>query len=276
MSHHQRIDWSDNDPAEIFVHTRYDEMKGAFRRSERDATPFLERYERAKKQHDMVAAVDIVENNVNDQALDRVVDALITTDKPACIVYPNPEYDAGNTVSATSPPTNAIPAAFAAYIASQLGGEVDQDICQIARPGRTKLTIIQRFLWQPSFAGPVRKDVAYVLTDDVCSKGGTLAALRHHIVSNGGTVVAVTTLANTDGCHVPFPIAPDTYRVLNGAYGPELDVLFLEEVGHATRCLTELEGQGLALWHQQNCLGSGITPIQRLRDRFAKAKEKGS
>lgn len=272
---HLRLPWRATDPSHVLVHAKWRELQGTFQRSIREAAPHVELYERAKHRFDMPAAVELVEKHVKNQSVDDLVDNLILTGKPARIVYPNPEFDAGSEVNVNDSPTNAIPAAFAAYLAVQLGCDVDDKICQISRPGRTKLSIVQRFVWQPAFDGDVSPDVAYILADDVCSKGGTLAALRNHIVGKGGTVIAVTSLASRDGCHVPFPIASTTEAVLKQSYGSDLDDLFMKEVGHATKCLTELEGQGLAEWYRQNCLGARISPIQRLRDRFAKVKEKG-
>jgi hypothetical protein len=193
---------------------------------------------------------------------------------PALVVFPHPEFDSGDPVDpGAERPKNALPFAFANYMAEDLGCDVDEAIIEVNRPGRTELGLFPRLLWQPRFEGEVRRDRAYILVDDVVTLGGTLAALRSYIVAGGGTVIAASALANTYGRHQKFGIADDTVRVLKSKYGTEFDDLLKEEVGHDSKSLTEVEGQALSDWHDDECrdCGPGDRALQRLRDRFSKA-----
>lgn len=254
-------------------------MKGSFRRSERDAKPLLAQYERAKTAFDMPAAVDIVSRVANPRTLDLIVDRLIETNLPPIIVVPHPEYDSGEPDDPGADlPRNALPFAYSAYLAADFGCEVDEAIFEINRPGRTKLSLFPRFLWQPAFAGSVRADRAYILADDVCTLGGTLAMLRSYIVEHGGTVIAATALANASGENQDFKIAEGTLRVLKSQFSDAIQDLLIEEVGHGCECLTETEGQALVRWGEEQCsdCGTGASSLQRLRTRLAQAAEKAS
>jgi hypothetical protein len=209
--------------------------------------------------------------------LDLIADRLIAAGKPALIVVPHPEYDSGDEVDPSAAlPTNALPFAFAAYLAADLGCDLDDAIFEINRPGRTKLSLFPRFLWQPAFAGEVRSDRSYILADDVCTLGGTLAMLRSYIVEHGGTVIAATALATAGGEHKDFMIAEGTLRVLKSRFGNGVQDLLIEEVGHGCECLTEAEGRALVDWGAKECAdcGAGAPALQRLRNRFAEAAAK--
>lgn len=274
---HYRAPWRVTDPRDVLVHARLDEISGSYQRSEKEGKRFQERYRRAKSSFDMAAAFDIVSENVSAQTIDAIVDRLIVANMPAIVGLPHPEYDAGAADHVAAPTvTNALPFAYARYLADELGCEVDEDIVEVARPSRTKLGLFPRFLWQPMFDGAVRLDRAYILVDDVCTTCGTLAALRSHIVAHGGTVIVVSTLGRSNGRNVGFPIAETTVRDLFRGFGEGLNEFWISEIGHDTRCLTEAEGHSLSQWHTQHCAdcGSGPSALQRLGNRLAEAAAK--
>jgi hypothetical protein len=252
-------------------------MYGTFQRGEKEAKAYLDRYERAKRGSDMAAAMDIAQERLNMSVVDLIIDKLISTNKPALVVLPHPDYDSGDAEGPRADlPKNMLPFALGNRIAEELGCDVDEEIYEAARPGRTGLKLFPRFLWQPCFKGAVSTEHAYILVDDVCTVSATLAMLRSHIVEQGGTVIAVSTLANATGDHQEFPIVSSTHRVLNRNYGPGLDNLWVEKVGHDTQCLTEAEGHALVRWWEVHCSGAGAGPgaLQRLRDRLAEAAAK--
>lgn len=66
---------------------------------------------------------------------------------------------------------------------------------------RKSLYAIQRLKHEPTFTGHVEKDMPYIIVDDIVTQGGTVSALRKHIIINGGKVVAVVALAYAIGSH---------------------------------------------------------------------------
>lgn len=271
---HWRIPWRNDEPDTILVHCRFDQLKGTFRASRKDQARGEEKYLKAKRENDHEAAADLVDELASAEIANVLADAVIAANKPCRVVFPHPEFDSDEPQSAAGVITNAIPFAFAAYIADLVGGSIETDIIECARPGRTKLKKFQRFLWQPRFTGTVDTDVSYILVDDNCTLGGTLAMLRTHIVGNGGTIVGVCALSTPQGKHCRFGIADPTVNVLISQYGREISPLWIEEIGHDITCLTEGEGSFVANWNERG-QGSRETLLQRLRDRLDKAKAKG-
>ncbi|MER8981268.1 hypothetical protein [Mesorhizobium sp. M0870] len=277
IGRHPRLPWQADDPQLILSHCRWGELKGTYKKSAKEAARGTEIYERAKKHFDESAAADLIDQCVRQTVVEQIVDLVLATKKPVRIVIPHPEYDphdmdeGGNSLR----PTNALPFAYAAYLAQEMDCPIDDQIIETARPGRTKLKRFPRFLWQPAFTGEVRQDCAYVLADDNCTLGGTLATLRTYILSKGGTIAAVTALSTNDGLNCRFPIAGNTVDVLKSTYSVDISSLWIEEIGHDIRCLTESEGTFLADWPKRNPSSDGASPFQRLRSRLAAAAAKG-
>lgn len=271
---HHREPWDSGCPAEILVHCRWQQLRGDYKVSAKQAEVNRQRYKRAKSHFDLQAAADIVDELISPATVDRIIDQLIKTNLPPLIVVPHPEYDPDEG-GHEGQITNALPFAIANYLAAELDCETDAEIIEVARPGRTKLRIFERFLWQPRFEGSVRLDRAYILVDDTCTLGGTFAALRSHIVGNGGTVIALTALSRGDGTHARFPIASRTRDVLLSIYGPEFSTLWTEEIGHDEKSLTEGEGSFLEGWGKEKGSRDPATLLRALRDRLAETAGKG-
>jgi hypothetical protein len=220
---------------------------------------------------------------MSDQALDAIIDHVtphILAKRPLVVIVPHPPYDDtesdGADLVGARRVTNTLPLAYAARISEMIDGTIDAEIVQKARVGRSKLSKFARFLWQPSFDGAVRHDSAYILVDDVVTSGGTLAALRSHIVSHGGTIAAYTALAHGSGDDQPLALGPETWDSLIKAFGPGLDEFWKGEIGHDAAHLTDAEGRFLARWGSQNHRRrAGVPLLQRLRDRLAEAAAKG-
>jgi hypothetical protein len=240
-------------------------------------------YTAAKTLGDTEAAVRIIRGCVerSEHIIDAMLDDLtpfIERGTPLVCVVPHPSFDdddGGDPDVATQlRPKNVIPITYANYIAEIVGAEVDTEILERERVGRTKLSAFERFLWQPSFVGEVRRDVAYVLVDDVITLGGTLAALRSYILMNDGTVALSTALAHKTGRGQLLALSSKTWDELRTAYGEELNAFWKEEIGHDLQCLTEAEGRVLVDWGREEHERSGTPLLQRLRARLFAAAAK--
>ena len=273
---HYRAPWRTIDPSIVIAHTNYPNVLGQYKTSEKEAKSKRERYNRAKENFDLDAAFEIIDECANEQAIDRVIDDLEKTKLDPIIIVPHPEWDAGNGgFDPSARPTNAIPHAFARYLAQVLECEVASEIIQVARPGRKKLTNFQRFIWQSKFEGEVNEKSAYIIADDMFHFGGTLATLRSYIVEHGGTVISATSLATKDGSHQPFPIDEHMVGVLKSQYSVQIDDFWREEIGHETVCLTNMEGTFLSEWGKKiPDLADGDALLQRLREEINQTKAK--
>jgi len=272
---HQREGWRDQDADTILVAARLDSVKGTAGGDRGDAGKQKRLYASAKVDCDHDAARALVDQFVGDDLIDQLVDDLmphIAAKRRIIIVHPQPKFNGDDTSSETKPVTNAIPFAVSATLAEAVDGELNDEIVQTHRPGRTKLNRIQRFLYQPAFSGKVDCSAVYVLVDDAYTLGGTLAMLRSHIVSHGGTIGGILVLCHSSGKSMRFSIAEACIDVLLSTYGSELREFWLKEVGHDVPQLTDAEGTFLSKWEKD---GSTEPRLDQLRDRFDSARSKG-
>lgn len=273
---HPREPW-DQYSQYIRVHEHLDKLKGTAPGASENA-PL---YAAAKTQFDADAALMLVERIVPDAYLDELADWMVLNGISPRLVVPYPAYDdddgIGRIEGRAQGPVNAIPIAYANYLSEKLGCDIDEEIVQAARVGRTKLKTWPRFLWQPSFTGEVQSGGNYLILDDVVTTGGTLAALRSYIIRSGGVVTGATALAHKYGLSQRFAVARETLDVLYSSCGQGLPRFWLEAIGHDIRCLTENEGQAIIAWArdfvEQGCSGDEV--LQCLRDRLLEAAAKG-
>lgn len=261
---HPREPWDEGTP-DIIVQTSLNSLKG------KSGSPNRAIYERAKRGFDMEAAYEVVQRCLTKVACDSIVAHVIAGGLNARIVMPHPDFDDEEGGSPERGLTNAIPFAYADSLHALTGRPIDQEIVQSARVGRTKLSKMQRFLYQPSFGGAVRTDEPYILVDDVATTGGTLAALRSYIIRNGGQVLFATVLANHSAKNQPFPISVETHRVLTNRFGIDFEPFWRETIGHEATCLTEFEGRALGDWCNEQAAdgdGGGKPLLHRLRARL--------
>lgn len=238
-------------------------------------------YKAAKFGGNHDAGQRLVSACISDRVLDRLIDDVeghMAEKIPIVCVVPHPPfYDVGGggaDLPRKAKVTNTLPLQYAAHLATVLDGTIDTEIVQKARVGRTVLTAFPRLLWQPAFDGAVRRDVAYIIVDDVLTVGGTIAALRSYIIRTGGTVVGYTTLAHRTGEFRPLALSDATWQQLWSLYGSGLGSFWEREIGHDARYLSEAEGSYLAKWgFEQGRTGQPL--LDQLRDRLAEAAAKG-
>lgn len=279
---HPREPWDETTPTHVMVHRSLDWLYGTARQLGDAAPRWRASYEAAKRQFNLDAAVGIVKNIIRPDVLDHTVEEVLASGISRIrVVVPHPAFEEGaSDGDPTKGPRNAIPFALGAYLAEQLGCELDSDIEQIARVGRTTLTRWQRFLWQPRFEGEVEHGCGYLIADDVVTVGATFASLRSFIVRSGGTVIGVTALAHKDGVHQRLPVADQTVVDILNLYGEAVEGSWKEAVGHDVQTLTDAEGFFLAEWGRQrerdDRLERGQPLLQRLRESLDRAASKGS
>ncbi|WP_238157610.1 hypothetical protein [Aeromonas salmonicida] len=140
---------------------------------------------------------------------------------------------------------NAIPQAMADVLGKVLGIEVDLDIVQSAKVGRTAQDGFGRLANQPSFDGPVRTDKPYLIMDDTLTQGGTLANLKGYIEFRGGEVLAATALTGKQ-YSAKIAIDSSTLEQLRDQYdGTGLEAWWQNRFGYGFDSLTESEGRYL-------------------------------
>ncbi|KFG91864.1 hypothetical protein BV98_000113 [Sphingobium herbicidovorans NBRC 16415] len=237
-------------------------------------------YSAAKTENNLEAAFELVDLIYSGEVEEKLIDSFFEGGVAPIFVLPHPafvvERNLTPEVVPSAGPTNALPFAYAARLQQAIGGEVDSDIVQAARVGRTALNRFQRFLWQPQFVGDVRTDRPYVLVDDAVTIGGTVAALCSHIVRAGGTVAAVTALAHKSGQHQPLALTNRTRHLLDTVYTVGIAQLWKEAIGHEIDCLTEPEGAFLLEWaNEHHGSGDGHSRLLALRTRLLKARDQG-
>lgn len=279
ICNHPRQPWRLPADSEALVHCKLEHLKGTDPAYGNQKATYQLAYNKAKTTFDVDVALDIVERCINEHVVDALADVIFYTRKAPILVFPHLPFDdedgvmGGRALAGTA--TNALPFAYARYLAEILGGTISSEIIQVARVGRTSLPRWMKFICQPSFEGPVSRDRPYVILDDVIGTGGTMAALRSYIVHQGGTVAGTTALANKNGLHQKFAIADQTLNVLKSTYGSGLERYWKETFGHDLHALTEDEAQFLAVFPADVGGQRGDELLLRLRERINQAAAKG-
>lgn len=137
---------------------------------------------------------------------------------------------------------NKIPMAYAEVLAEVLQLSTDPGIVQSSIVNHTGAgSIYHRFALQPTFSGYVEPNVEYLVVDDTCTAGGTLANLKGFIESNGGSVVLMSVLSlGAGGRPYNISLAPDTLLRLKYRH-QYLNKFWEEEFGYGLETLTEGE-----------------------------------
>jgi hypothetical protein len=159
---------------------------------------------------------------------------------------------------------NKLPIAYAKYICTTTGLDYEDGIVQSVRAHHTGADAEHRLFVNPVFVGAVRRGREYIIVDDHITQGGTVNALRDHIESRGGKVVAVTSLTLSQGSSILSP-RKETIDEIKQKW-PDIDDL-LRAAGIAERAdaLTESQLKYIAKFSADT-----------FRDRVASAGREGS
>ncbi len=174
---------------------------------------------------------------------------------------------------------NAIPSAMADILGKVLGIEVDLDIMQSAKVGRTAQDGFGRLANQPGFDGPVRNDKPYLIMDDTLTQGGTLANLKGYIENRGGEVLAATALTGKQ-YSAKIAIDSSTLEQIRDQYdGTGLEAWWHNRFGYGFDSLTESEGRYLLRAKDADKVRDRVTaagPQTSARSEYESARDDGS
>jgi hypothetical protein len=142
---------------------------------------------------------------------------------------------------------NAIPEVMADVLSAALGWPTEPDVVQANVVNHTGADGFSRMARQAVFAGDIVAGCNYVIVDDFIGQGGTVANLRGHIETLGGTVLAATVLTGK-----PFSAKLSLsasqlaqLREKHGNNGTGLETWWLDYFGFGFDCLTESEARYL-------------------------------
>lgn len=168
------------------------------------------------KSGDYEAALNLAIDIISEESVNRLIE--IANGNPEIIVAP---------VSAIeSQGANFIPDAMVEVISYKTGFLVAANIKQINSPQRTNKGAQYRMANQPIFAGDVIPGKNYIIADDHATLGATLANLKGFIESNGGIVIAATTLSASIGFLAP---SDKSFKKIKAACGRDYSELFVNE-----------------------------------------------
>jgi hypothetical protein len=213
-----RVSWRKGFPP-VFVHSDYRTQL----KSHRDISA-------AKFSGDFIAASRVVQDLASDEKLDRIADLI--RHQRTFVVSPGKEYEKRE---------NALAPVFAAWIARQMDIDVCPTIFLAPRTRRDFSGGWERLVNPSVFYGMIPYDSDFIVADDVCTMGGTIADLISFLELGGGRVICSTALAADSGKDVPLAISDTTAFELHKEFRGQLDAFLREGLGYGIGCLTERE-----------------------------------
>lgn len=197
-------------------------------------------YHAAKKEENWQAALGLIQRKLKPDTLARIDNFLHLhcTDFSKLEIIPIDAIEsAGN---------NKIPLAIAKIVSDYLGGvQINTDIKQANKVGRTGAGINHRLAFMPMFDGYVR-DKQYFIVDDTLRVGGTIANLRGFLDLNGGKTIGAFVMQSDEQSLILQP-SEKTYRKLYAKHGKEVsDDFCRKQFGFDTQCLTRGEAGNIA------------------------------
>jgi len=211
-----------------------------------------ELYEKAKRGGDTDAAIELAHIMVSP---DKVSDLVSKYDKEKPVIIP--------VLGMEKDSINKIPLALAKEIGAQTGWDVQADVFQVRKEGRTGMGGTSRFTAQASFEGEIDPKRKFVLVDDHAAMGGTLRNLADHIMQQGGEVLAMSTMTAGRNGQKVAP-SPKAINRLNQEYGQDAAKLHKEMFGlpepegeRAIRDSKKLRPDSTLLTHGEACYLSG-------------------
>ncbi|WP_126257396.1 phosphoribosyltransferase [Bradyrhizobium sp. LVM 105] len=189
----------------------------------------------AKKKRDVRAAIALCDELVTEENLEYLYDLGYGTDPIVAVP--------AVTIHETQ---NALARTYGQWLATKMNWSLDSKIYQTKTINRDFNTDGWfRIVNEPAYYGKVEPGRPYIIADDVCAMGGTLASLRGYIETNGGKVLGMTVLASGSGKNVQISLVGDTFARLTTAWNGELIGAYPQEIGHELESVTEPEGQFL-------------------------------
>ncbi len=159
---------------------------------------------------------------------------------------------------------NKIPLAMAAVLGERLGLDVEDDIVQTIKVGRTGEGADHRLAFNPTFEGKVAKGKDYLLLDDTLTMGGTIASLRGFVENRGGNVIGASVMTAHVGA-LNIAVKPTMVNNIARKHGDQMDDFFKETFGYGIDKLTQGEAGHL----------KAAPSVDAIRDRITKARHEG-
>lgn len=165
---------------------------------------------------------------------------------------------------------NKIPMAYGEVLGGILCLDTDPGIVQASIANHSAApSIYHRFASQPHFDGYVEPKAEYLIVDDTCTAGGTLANLKGFIEDNGGVVVAMSVLSiGNPNLAYDISLSAPTLRQLVMRH-PSLDEWWKEEFGYGCESLTEGEAGHLRAAPSFDTIRNRIVEARRDLNVFA-------
>lgn len=204
----------------------------------------------AAKAGDQSAALDMAERLVRPETVEAIRE--MVGDRPAKIVPVLAREAAGN---------NKIPLATAEVLGDRLGLEVEYNIVQAEKVGRTNKGADHRLAMNPTFDGAVEPGRPYVLVDDTLSMGGTISSLRGYIENRGGQVLGAAVMTAHPGA-VDLAVKPKMLADIERKHGQAMNNYWKEEFGYGIEQLTQGEAGHLRK----------ASTVDAIRDRITAAR----
>lgn len=183
----------------------------------------------AAKGGDQAAALAIAERLVKPETVEAV--RALVGNHSAKIVPVLAREQAGN---------NKIPLMTAEVLGDRLGLEVEYNIVQSEKVGRTNKGADHRLAMNPTFDGEVEAGRPYVLVDDTLSMGGTLSSLRGYIENRGGRVLGAAVMTAHPGA-VDLAVKAKMLADIERKHGQAMNEYWKEEFGYGIEQLTQGE-----------------------------------
>lgn len=159
---------------------------------------------------------------------------------------------------------NKIPLAFATLLGMELGLDVETEIVQKDKVGRTNSKSDHRLAFNPTFTGKVEPGAKYLIVDDTLTMGGTIASLRGYVEKNGGEVVGASVMTAHPGA-LNLPVKQSKLNAIEAKHGTAVNDFWKEVFGYGIEELTQGEAGHI----------NAAASLDSIRDRITTARNEG-
>jgi adenine/guanine phosphoribosyltransferase-like PRPP-binding protein len=160
---------------------------------------------------------------------------------------------------------NAIPRVFARILSKELNLPLVSGVIQSNSVSHTSATGYHRLAFPALFEGDIEEG-KYFLVDDFIGQGGTLANLKGHIESTGGTVLGATVLTGRADSAI-LNLQNETLDRLRSKHGDQLEEWWLDSFGYGLERLTESEARYLTRVDSFDAIRERLIDARRARNR---------